>query len=65
VLAERSQSHAVSEARHEAHLPHLVDDCRRGGAVPPLPLPAQAMVCIAQATVRAASDDGTPTALLF
>jgi hypothetical protein len=43
VLEEGLQSYAVPEACHEAHIPHLVDDCGRGGAVPPLPLPATPM----------------------
>jgi hypothetical protein len=64
MLAERLQPHAVPEARHEAHLPHLVRDCRRGGAVPPLPLPAQAMFALHR-PLRVASDDGTPAEVQF
>lgn len=65
MLAESLQSHAVPEARHEAHLPHLVDDCRRGGAVPPLPLPAQAMFALHRPLSALHQPMGTPTEVLF
>lgn len=52
LLAATLQSHAVPEACHEAHVAHLVDDGRRGGAMPPLPLPAQALFAVHHAAAH-------------